>query len=167
MSHSALNGEQFSGRLFDIKSIPTKKDYPQPGPRPNPNYPQPEGGSTIGKYLYHHSPARNRASIQRQGLLSKDPLRGSARGVETRATAPEGAYLGPYGEVNPSRPAAGLFARQQQGVHDVWAIDTNQIRTEPDPSDTENYYGFHYAESGVPPEAMRLIHKGTRPRKRK
>jgi hypothetical protein len=164
MSHRALNGEQFAEqqRLFDVKGIPTKKDYPQPGARPNPNFDQPMGGSTIGKYLYHHSPSRNRASIRRQGLQVKDPLRRSAKGVETRATAPEGVYMGPYGEVNPARPAAGLYARQSQGAHDIWAIDTNKIRTNPDPSDTENYYGFHYSDYDVPPDAMKLIHKGFR-----
>lgn len=150
MSHRALNGEQFQEqqRLFDIKSIPTKKDYPQPGPRPNPNFEQPMEGH-IGKYLYHHSSPRNRASIRRQGLMVKDPLRSSAKGVETRETAPEGVYLGPHGHVaHPSR--------------DVWAIDTNKISTQQDPSDTENYWGFHYSEEGIPPGAMSLIHKGKR-----
>jgi hypothetical protein len=156
VSHRALNGEQFAGqqRLFDIKSIPTKKDYPQPGPRPNPNFEQPHGGETIGKYLYHHTSPRNRASIRREGLLPKDPKRSSAKGMSEEDTGPTpvGSYLGPHGHVaSPGR--------------DVWAINTNEVSgLQKDPGDQDNYWGFHYSEEGIPAHAMTLIQKGKRSR---
>jgi hypothetical protein len=161
MSHRALNGEQFAGqqRLFDIKSIPTKKDYPQPGPRPNPQFDQPMEGH-IGKYLYHHSSPRNRASIRRQGLLPKDPQRSSAKGMGIpREKTPEGAYVGPHVHVAPqTTPMYG-----GKGYNpDVWAIDTNKVRLHQDPDDEQNYYGFHYSEHPIPPEAMSLIRRGRR-----
>lgn len=154
MSHAALNSEQFGQqRLFGIGGIPTKKDYPQPGPRPNPEFEQPDEGH-IGKYLYHHSSPRNRSSIQRQGLVPKDPQRSSAKGMGIpRSQTPEGVYLGPHTHV-------------AHGMHDVWAVDTNKVRLEQDPDDSSNYWGFHYSEHPVPPDAMKLIQKGKRPSKR-
>jgi hypothetical protein len=148
MSISALGRQFQQPRLFDIAGIPTKKDYPQPGPRPNPEFEQPYEGH-IGKYLYHHSSPRNRASIRRQGLMVKDPLRSSAKGVETRETAPEGAYLGPHTHVAHSG-------------RDVWAVDTNKVNLQQDPSDQDNYWGFHYSEHPIAPDVMKLIQKGKR-----
>lgn len=124
------------------------------GPRPNPNFEQPHGGGTIGKYLYHHSSVRNRASIRREGLVPKDPKRSSAKGMSEEDTGetPFGVYLGPHLHIG--SPAPG---------RDVWAVDTNKIgRLQQDPGDYDNYWGFHYTEGSIPPEAMRLIHRGKR-----
>jgi hypothetical protein len=150
MSHFALSKQQFGQqRLFNIKDIPTKKDYPQPGPRPNPQFEQPESGETIGKYLYHHSPVENRASIMKHGLQARDPQESSAKGMSEEDTGPTpyGVYMGPHGNVH-------------QPGQDTWAVDTNEVNLSQDPGDHDNYWGFHYSEHDVPPHAMTLIHRG-------
>jgi hypothetical protein len=137
MSHRAL-GQQFGG-LHE--------------PRPNPNFDQPYEG-TIGKYLYHHTSPRNRASIGREGLVPKDPKRSSAKGMSEEDTGPTptGVYLGPHEHIG----GHALHGR------DVWAVDTNKVNLRSDPGDHDNYWGFHLSERTIPPEAMKLIHKGKR-----
>jgi len=146
--HQAANPRLFDQKPYNVKPAPQPFEA---GHKPNPNYEQPQSGAHIGKYLYHHSPSKNRASIAKHGLLPKDPLKASAKGVETRETAPVGVYMGPHDHV----------ARGRLEGTDVYAIDTNKVHTRPDPSDDEEgYWGFHHSESAVPPDAMRLIHKG-------
>ena len=141
------------GRLFSVADIPTKKG-PRLQPRANPNFDQPYGGDVIGKYLYHHSPVRNRASIAREGLQPRDPQRRSARGMGIpRSQTPEGVYFGP----RDSRTTGGM---------DVWAVDTNKVSLRQDPDDRDNYWGFHYSEGPVPADALRLVHRGKRARKK-
>lgn len=127
-------------------------------PRPNPNFDQPYEGH-IGKYLYHHTSPRNRSSIRREGLQPKDPKRSSAKGQSEEDTGPTpvGVYLGPHDHIGSHR----LHGR------DVWAVDTNKVHgLRSDPSDHDNYWGFHYSERAIEPEAMRLVHKGVRPKKK-
>lgn len=141
MSHRALSGEQFHQA------------------RPNPNFEQPQE-ATIGKYLYHHTSPRNRAAIGREGLVPKDPKRSSAKGMSEEDTGPTptGVYLGPHEHI-------GGHARHGR---DVWAVDTNKVHgLQQDPGDHDNYWGFHYSERAIEPEAMRLIHKGVRPKPKK
>jgi 2'-5' RNA ligase len=134
-------------RLFDVSDIPTKKG-PYQEPRSNPNFEHPYEGP-IGKYLYHHSPPENRSSIMEHGLQPRDPQESSAKGSDIPSErTPEGVYLGPYDHIGP----------HQRGS-DVWAVDTNKVRLHQDPDDDENYWGFHYSEDPVPPEAMKLVHR--------
>lgn len=134
-------------RLFDISDIPTKKG-PYQQPRANPNFEQPDEGE-IGKYLYHHSPTENRASIMEHGLEPRDPQESSAKGMDLDPEqTPEGVYFGPHTHIGPHK-------RHE----DVWAVDTNQVSLHHDPDDQSNYYGFHYSEDPVPPEALKLVHR--------
>lgn len=114
----------------------------------NPNYEQPMEGH-IGKYLYHHSPPEVRDQILQQGLKTANPFNPEIH--EDKSKAPKGVYLGPY----------------EHTVHsswDTWAVDTNRISTRPDPDDEDNYWGFHYSRSTIPPNMIHLIHRGNNER---
>jgi hypothetical protein len=151
--HQAANPRLFDQKPYNVKPAPQPFEA---GHKPNPNFEQP-GEGHIGKYLYHHSDPKNRGSIAKHGLLPKDPLRRSAKGIETRETAPVGVYMGPHDHVASSRGG-----KSQLYTRDVYAIDTNKVRTRPDPSDNDNYWGFHHSEDSVPPNAMKLIHKANK-----
>lgn len=73
---------------------------------------------------------------------------------DTEETAPPGVYLGPYNHIG---------SHKNHGS-DVWAVDTNKVRLNPDPADHNNYWGFHYSEQDIPRDAMHLVHKGKRAR---
>jgi len=134
-----------------VSGIPTKKG-PYQEPRPNPQFEQPYEG-TIGKYLYHHSPPRNRSSIRTQGLLPKDPQRASAKGSGIpKENTPVGVYLGPREHVSHS-------------TMDIYAVDTNKVDLQHDPDDHDNYWGFHYSEKPIPPDSIKLVRKGKKPSK--
>jgi 8-oxo-dGTP pyrophosphatase MutT (NUDIX family)/GNAT superfamily N-acetyltransferase len=134
-------------RLFDVKQYPTKKG-PYQEPKRNPEFEQPNEG-IIGKYLYHHSPPENRASIMEHGLQPHDPQESSAKGSDIpEEDTPHGVYLGPYDSISPHK-----------SHHDIWAVDSNQVHLHHDPDDRENYWGFHYSEHPIPPDAMHLVHR--------
>jgi hypothetical protein len=119
---------------------------------------------TIPAKLYHTSPSKNRKSIERKGLLVRQPRdagRGNPPGVYGVAnpddlyddTVPNPVLFDP---MSPEASRSGVWPTTS--YQDIWEFDTDGLTIRRD--EASGMEGSYYSQDDVPPAKLRLYRPG-------